>query len=120
DVEGTSRKRRKRKKHKEHRRDKGGEESTRKGKTRKKHKEGRVTEQGHEESARKRKKRKQHKAHRVTEDGPVLAEAPIIPIECIDPATVWHRSMKTSLLIHGFRGSSLFGWGIVTVVLLRS
>ena len=53
-------------------------------------------------------------------DGPVLAGAPIIPVECIDPATVWHPSMKTSLLIHGLRGSSLFGRGIVTVVLLRS
>ena len=53
-------------------------------------------------------------------DGPVLAGALIIPIECIDPATVWHPSMKTSLLIHGLRGSSLFGRGIVTVVLLRS
>ncbi|CAH3184110.1 unnamed protein product [Porites evermanni] len=103
----------------EHRRSVRGEESTRKGKTKKKHKEGRVTE-GDEESPRKKKKRKQHKAHRVTEDGPVLAGAPIIPIECIDPATVWHPSMETSLLIHGLRGSSLFGRGIVTVVLLRS
>ena len=38
-------------------------------------------------------------------DGPVLAGAPIIPIECIDPATVWHPSMKTFLLIHGLRES---------------
>ena len=44
----------------------------------------------------------------------------MIPIECIDPATVWHPSMKTSLLIHGLLGSPLFGRGIVTVVLLRS
>lgn len=56
----------------------------------------------------------------MTEDGPVLAGAPIIPIECIDPAMVWRFSMKTSLLIHGLRGSPLFGRGIVTVVLLRS
>ena len=44
----------------------------------------------------------------------------MIPIECIDPATVWHPSMKTSLIIHGLLGSPLFGRGIVTVVLLRS
>ena len=38
-------------------------------------------------------------------DGPVLAGAPLIPIEYIGSATVWHPSMKTSLLIHGLRGS---------------
>ena len=44
----------------------------------------------------------------------------MISIERIDPTTVWHPSMNTSLLIHGLLGSPLFGRGIVTVVLLCS
>ncbi|CAH3158505.1 unnamed protein product, partial [Porites lobata] len=120
DVEGTSRKRRKRKKHKEHRRDIGALKDMAQAKEVVKIKLSLFVCRRDEESPGKRKKRKRHKAHRVTEDGPVFAGAPIIPIECIDPATVWHPSMKTSLLIHGLRGSPLFGREIVTVVLLRS